>query len=201
MYCVLCTFTPCTDSALSKHGSADADPCQLIRFACCLPLAPHYPTPPSPTAASAAPPFRLAPGLDDPPEMELGTGSFGFVPFWYPVGGAKLAAVSTNYIPSPVAENPAVYLRPNAASSLNHSAVLPADGPVAAQEWWIATDPTGAADPTAAAAWARPYLQQTQLSGNAGVAGGAVAAPGFVVTHAPLMVAQSVRHACVPPGP
>lgn len=66
-----------------------------------------------------------------------------------------------------------------------------ADGPVASQEWWLGTA-AGVANPASTSAWIRPYTLQTQLSGNAGIPGQAAAPPGFAITHAPLMVAQTV---------
>ena len=104
----------------------------------------------------------------------------------YPVGGSKLAAFSSNYLPSPSLVNPA-----SSATSNGSGLLPPADGPVAAQEWWMALD-SGVANPTDPAAWSRPYTMQTQLSGNAGIPGQAAAPPGFVMTHPPLMVAQTV---------
>ena len=84
-------------------------------------------------------------------------------------------------MPNPALAGPAAHR----ASAPGPSPAPAADGPLGAQEWWVATDP---AAPTTADAWARPYLLQTQLSGNAGVAGQAAAPPGFLMTHAPLMV-------------
>ena len=113
-------------------------------------------------------------GTEDPPEMELGVGLFGFIPFWYPIGGPKLAAVATNYIPSPALVNPAAAQPPNPKPTptpghSNCSSLFPrADGPVAAQEWWVAAN-TGTTNPAAASAWLRPFTHQTQLSGNAGL--------------------------------
>ena len=127
--------------------------------------------------------------------MELGVGSFGFVPFWY---GKKLAAVATNYIPSPTLTNPAAAASTALDNPIN--ATLVADGPVISQEWWIVGTAASAVDvavgvavdPTAAASWMRPYTAQTQLSGNAGIDGQAAAPMGFMMTHAPLSVAQTV---------
>ena len=127
--------------------------------------------------------------------MELGVGSFGFVPFWY---GKKLAAVATNYIPSPTLTNPAAAASTALDNPIN--ATLVADGPVVSQEWWIVGTAASAVDvavgvavdPTAAASWMRPYTAQTQLSGNAGIDGQAAAPMGFMMTHAPLSVAQTV---------
>lgn len=168
---------------------------------------------PSHPAAPPAAAAMLVPGSDDPPELELGVGSFGFVPFWY---GKKLAAVATNYIPSlalanpaqpPIAHAAAAAAVGAAAACRSSNATQLADGPIASQEWWVAKEtssdavaadaaaPGPAADPSAAATWMRPYTMQTQLSGNAGIAGQAAAPPGFMITHAPLMVAQTVMPA------
>eukprot|EP00729_Bicosta_minor_P020590 gene20590-353_t len=168
---------------------------------------------PSHPAAPPAAAAMLVPGSDDPPELELGVGSFGFVPFWY---GKKLAAVATNYIPSPALTNPAQPPIAHAAAAAavgaasacrSSNATQLADGPIASQEWWVAKEtssdavaadaaaPGPAADPSAAATWMRPYTMQTQLSGNAGIAGQAAAPLGFMITHAPLMVAQTVMPA------
>jgi hypothetical protein len=113
----------------------------------------------------------LLPDTQDPPELEF----LSMHPFWY---GSRICGVVANYVPSPcTVGGPAV----------NNTAVD--DLPVMSQEWWVSNSSGGGST-----AWLRPYQLQSQFPGttSAVTGGNSAAPPGFVITHAPLSVPQTI---------